>query len=817
MNETDIIRQPAHARCYKCGEVEISGICHHCGRAICAAHLTQPARPLQLGLQRALAVQMGFKKLSDPEFAGYELDEAGELSSARLSLRDELVSGLRLAHLVNPEFQGYVHDLPPQEESGLSGFAAWKKTMQYRWELLNYRWNHIRRRIGLAWGKEVGYQVPGQGHQAIHCEHCAHLAPTFEPTITFGRNLALLFFGLALLVVVLNGPVFHGSVDLLVRAARYTGLVILLGAIGLGLMALGFWLNQRFYIQSQCQQLGPLPLDKKEPQAQVNESIRGQIVLNHTGEYDAQAEPPNCKLTVEIGFDDSYRRGRDYQTKLDDLRAIGGAPAAHTLFNAGYLVLGPANWEFEQGEIWSPGRVNVVELRESLEDEKLSGLLTEPDMGKIKWAFEHEYRLIPDPDDTKPVAQLPVMVVVSIQPKSDRHTLDIELALSHTLGIDLNKKPRPIIEQLSLWLPNALGAIEHLDPQGRIDPCAGERPNLPGECQSITWKNLDFNQQPFAFSIQFQNKIDPDTRLEGKLAISVPTALSGIQQVRFYRPYGDYAADIGEKPFKAQASINVDLDIDLSALRYQEMKAVSDTIKQEGVVPESRLVAEIADLITRQGFYVKRITENPPRTSKEGAHKINRFWDIFGRKYEGVYPIDFHLVLTGEEVRGRGSLGAGRLTVEYTVQGAVTNEDMAERLENVSQHLGSLVRECVLKSSALVQERQSLPAPDSTPFQAADEISVDAESPTRGTPVEVMSTAQPGVEVLRPIIVEDRLQKVESLQRKLDLLEERFLEGKVSEDTYLDMKSKYEQELWEQSDGTLGQPAGKSSRRRMRK
>jgi hypothetical protein len=54
---------------------------------------------------------------------------------------------------------------------------------------------------------------------------------------------------------------------------------------------------------------------------------------------------------------------------------------------------------------------------------------------------------------------------------------------------------------------------------------------------------------------------------------------------------------------------------------------------------------------------------------------INRLWDIAGRKYDGVYPIDFHLSLTGYEVNEGGTTVSGRTEVSLSVRGAYTESD----------------------------------------------------------------------------------------------------------------------------------------------
>ena len=78
---------------------------------------------------------------------------------------------------------------------------------------------------------------------------------------------------------------------------------------------------------------------------------------------------------------------------------------------------------------------------------------------------------------------------------------------------------------------------------------------------------------------------------------------------------------------------------------------------------------------------------------------------------------------------------------------------------------------------------------------------------THGIPMRVETPMQSEVEILKPILNEDDTDRVRSIQYRLDLAEERLLEGKISEDLYRELKARYENELWEITDGALGKPA----------
>jgi hypothetical protein len=96
------------------------------------------------------------------------------------------------------------------------------------------------------------------------------------------------------------------------------------------------------------------------------------------------------------------------------------------------------------------------------------------------------------------------------------------------------------------------------------------------------------------------------------------------------------------------------------------------------VVPDHRTVALLTNSLADEGYYVIRVLENPAQPGpRSGA--INRLWDLAGRFYEGVYPIDFHLVLSGEEIH-KGHEISGETSVLLTVHGSYANEVMEQRV-----------------------------------------------------------------------------------------------------------------------------------------
>lgn len=114
-----------------------------------------------------------------------------------------------------------------------------------------------------------------------------------------------------------------------------------------------------------------------------------------------------------------------------------------------------------------------------------------------------------------------------------------------------------------------------------------------------------------------------------------------------------------------------------------------------GISPTYNTIALLTDAMssTEQGFYVKQVIENQP-TINAAANILNRSWVIFGRWYEGVYPIDFQVDLSGHEEMEYQLQEASRITrVRLTVKGTYSNPEMEQQIERIWEKLAVLIEE----------------------------------------------------------------------------------------------------------------------------
>jgi hypothetical protein len=184
----------------------------------------------------------------------------------------------------------------------------------------------------------------------------------------------------------------------------------------------------------------------------------------------------------------------------------------------------------------------------------------------------------------------------------------------------------------------------------------------------------------------------------------------------------------------------------------QEMLTLTGRQTRRGVSPNSELVIALANSLTSSGMYVKRCVESRPQTSIVGANVTNRAWDLAGRYYAGLYPTDFHLALTGEQVQRQA--GQNWLQADMTVQAIATDDAMRANLSAFQERLAAIIEDTL------------------------DEFSSAAAAQATG------ATPDGAAEVLRA--------RIRELQIKLD---EALLSGQISEARYEEMRARYLREL----------------------
>ena len=518
-----------------------------------------------------------------------------------------------------------------------------------------------------------------------------------------------------------------------------------------------------------------LPLVPQLDTVSVVETLHGEIRLGEDG-YTSTAGRVNGQIDLGMTL---AKAGRDRLPRyLDKYRPPTAEPVE---FSAGFAVVqGEAGLTFTPLTFTplalTPERGNAVldggmrlSFRGNPDGHPLFGAI--PGRPEGEWRFGLGYDLMA----ARVPRGIPLWIVPSLVPASDQRTLEIDLHWE-LLGPEGHEFDLERFDLIELKVPPEWGNVESTLPGDALT----SRPS-PGEPRSIQWRQLpprgDKDQQKRqsrTLTIRFEHQIMDQPGLEGSLRATFSGTLSGLTGIGFYLPGGGRREPQPE--FKSRTEVSVDFGISLGFVRYQDDRVVpdqgniDDVARSEvdeftGVIPDYRTVVELTNAISKEGYYVKRVIENPPRGGGR-AGVVNRVWDIAGRWYEGVFPIDFHMTLTGEEeYEGSIRANAGNTVARISVQGAYANQKMKGQIEAKWDELHRIVKK-------MLQDR----APD--------------------VPVVTLrhTAEEPEPDMTRPADA-DKAARAAALRKRRDSAIDALLEGRISEDIYRAVIAEIDEEL----------------------
>lgn len=453
-------------------------------------------------------------------------------------------------------------------------------------------------------------------------------------------------------------------------------------AVGTIRLAIRTFIGLRRSARQAAEHSAELSLNPNVRKLEARERIRGSANFTADRRHDRRLDEVFGSVKLEGNWSQVHRSELDKR-----LRRPGTATAAVA---AGHLVLhGPGRVEFRStGGARACGPALALEPVIA-EQPVLSG---PPRRSDSRWHPEFRYDIAP-PDGSRELA-LPVWVTPAIAAESDRHVLELHVQWS-TRGPGRSDKGVPLrsIAELKVDVPAEWGSVEHMQALGG-DALIGQpqRDEASGiALRTLTWKKVpckdDGDRGSKRLVVRFSEQIDLDQHhvLRGRIEARFAGAVSGLTRIDLYRTDGAPRHLDGSR--KLLTIVDADLTLSLEGLRYQEHRAVPDRARPEddarmeartfpGLVPDHQTVALLTNNLADQGYYIIRVLENPAQAGRRRL-AMNRLWDLAGRFYKGVYPIDFHLVLSGEEVH-RGLHVTGETTIAVTVHGSYANPEMKQ-------------------------------------------------------------------------------------------------------------------------------------------
>jgi len=512
--------------------------------------------------------------------------------------------------------------------------------------------------------------------------------------------------------------------------------------------------------------LPPLPVFPHVNTVEIVERLSGQVSFVN-GKYLSTVGGP---ITGEISFDMSSNGGRDWLRRYrKKYRLPEHAPIRFTAGSA--MIKGTAGLRFAAGQDEVlPGGTGIAFSGETAAGHPLFDDVPGHPPGEWILTAKYEVQAANAPRD------IPLWIVPSVVPSSDRKTLEIDLHWND-LGPEDSKLNLARFELVELEVPKSWGSVQaapggatidagrkgrrvvswrQLPPRG--DSGATQRPGVSRGARSrtlrLSFENAvlpghDHQQSDGQANAQFTGTLTAifeRPTSDGNPATSTAGTLSGVEGVDVYLPGGGQARQQPEVLVRTE--VTVGFNISLDAIRYQEQWAVPkqsnarqarETEERQvgdardgqnaddvdagaspqdgyrksddtflGVIPDFGTVAELTNLISKEGYYVKCVVEQDPLPGYEpGGEVIKRVWDIAGRWYDGVVPIGFDINLRGEEFVKDAPL-RGRTIAQVTVNGAYANDPeltqqamIEKRWDDLHDHVTSLLRRLAANSSGM--------------------------------------------------------------------------------------------------------------------
>lgn len=256
---------------------------------------------------------------------------------------------------------------------------------------------------------------------------------------------------------------------------------------------------------------------------------------------------------------------------------------------------------------------------------------------------------------------------------------------SYTLVVTFTWAGRPaklVLEECRLTIPPELGGIEYVE--------YGRRVKENGVVEAL-WRNMVVEpEQPLSLKVRFKQPLlgkGAPEKLHGSYRMIAATAISGIEVSprRIWDALGRNLPEHLQPVISAVSECKGQLEIRI-ALLAQEHEHVATERVQIAHEPDSELVSQLAEILTKMGVSIQRIEEALPRLDPGGALQYQlRYWDILGRQYElqELAALDVHVVVSGSTGSQRAAAPPTLVDVRVRCLHDPRSPQIAERAEHV--------------------------------------------------------------------------------------------------------------------------------------
>lgn len=636
--ETKLIQQASQLRCYQCGSPDVTSVCHHCGRAMCSKH--GPAKQ-KLSLftenREFLNLRLGNWPLDNSEGAHCEYHIHSSINYRRLMILPGvvfLIIGLFLTISSLSQFIACLFNLPVEV---LLGIPAISEALR-----------------------------DPQAYQALPRDVC------YAPFI------------------VNNGLNFLRSV--------------IIAIVSLGVIIFGWRFNREKVSADLAGLKTALPVGLVSDEIEILETLNAEIMIDKYGGSSSKLLN-KVKGKINPGFRFS---NQDIKRLESYIKKYSVPSDSDVPFQAGFLSLQSLpesileNEEFSlrnQSESEELAENNLYILQGEVNDfPYLTGKRGRSDSSyPVIWNYElPKKQELNYSFNTEKIKQtdwgdVPVRIIPMVVQFGNERSLYLQIQLNQAYFPTLQatpEKPKELTKDQVLWMelaqiwvdPSSLGRPRSNGAISEIDQIQnGEKVHL----YQVEWRNLYYSvQQGINFfrldNIDFDQSIPEGAHLRGRLRIKVPALYSGIQSIRYFSALGNLVTSKlnhnREFPTRLATYLNIEFDLALAALELASLETLSCPSLEKAGPPTPNRVRGLLDALNSnhygdlgsESLYVRNVVESTPQIREHDPESGSWQWDISGRYYKNLLPVDFHVV-----VYGKGDREKGLTRVDTTVQGQI--------------------------------------------------------------------------------------------------------------------------------------------------
>ena len=489
----------------------------------------------------------------------------------------------------------------------------------------------------------------------VHCEFCAHRNHSHIWIVLWN---VIIIFVISFLIVVISFVNLSSQVLSVIYSLLWIAFFLLIVASILEFLGIR---------RDRISNIPPFPLVGRDPKIQVQELLRGKVILDSEGIYEEFAETPKGNLFFSVRLTpNDFERYKKYKKKFGvkehiEISESAGFIAFETKNSLIFLNEDSSN----RKQATTLPLKKMINWRASRYDQSRSQWI---------WSSDHSYEIMTLANQER---ILPVQLIPTIVNEGSSQALELTVQVNNEFhGYDL--RANPVIEELHLYAPTSLTNCKNQEPPSRKSLRRDDK-------LEMIWSNQELNQGKDevyyrTFFLLFINPVRENMEFSGFLRVRLEGAFSGIDNLKLFYPWGKLRSDGGLTKEDKFTDVIVDFQLTLQHAFLRKFYTLAPPIiKIIGLIPNYDMVIRLVEQLNYENIYVQRVIENPATTSSVDAQTRNRYWDIAGRYYYGVYPIDFHLVVTGKEKYTNEELPTtGESSFEIKIHSTVTTDTHLE-------------------------------------------------------------------------------------------------------------------------------------------